>query len=419
MANLFDSDDDEPVQVVPTKKSTATTRPSKKAKSSSSSSSDGATKLAPIFTGGSAQDAKAVLAEQRALEFFAKRRQKELQEREKRERKRLRLEQEKQQQQQQQPTIKSATATAVSNNVKSAWPVPQFPNPSHVIPASEKLPAATAADGKSLGSPLNSRVPTVIDAKVADDATYPHLFPADSATGQFLQSFSDEQADDVLRQTLLKKIFVVPPLMNNKKEASNLWVDFYLRNSDDSDIVGARMQAAQQQLTAFIERFMVERHQAEERMAAKQRKMQGKKQAQKKKRKKAYDDDDIWTDSDDEAEEKPSLCLLTGPVGCGKSQLVHAVAKQMGCRKVLELHTGVKRGAAAMKRCIEEATKSHSTLDMLHNKKQKNAAAAAFFQKRQELVDSESEDEDDKDAKGVSVTVILLDGTCGNCSRDR
>ena len=130
-----------------------------------------------------------------------------------------------------------------------------------------------------------------------------------------------------------------------------------------------------------------------------------------------YDDDDdyLWDDSDDEDDDtKTSLCLLTGPVGCGKSQLVHTVARRIGCRKVLELHTGVKRGAAAMKRCIEEATKSHSTLDMLHNKKQRNDAAAAFFQKRQELVDSESENDDDDDennegAKGTSVSVILLD----------
>jgi DNA polymerase III delta prime subunit len=112
------------------------------------------------------------------------------------------------------------------------------------------------------------------------------------------------------------------------------------------------------------------------------------------------DDDDLWDDDECtnsnsafDADLWSSLCVISGPVGCGKSNIVHRVAKELGCRKVVELHTGMKRNSATMKRIVEEATKSHSTFDMIQN------------QCKGATMDEESTLDD----RGSAVTVILID----------
>ena len=107
-----------------------------------------------------------------------------------------------------------------------------------------------------------------------------------------------------------------------------------------------------------------------------------------------WDDDEEYTNSNsalDAADRWSSLCVISGPIGVGKSNLVHRVAKELGCRKVVELHTGMKRNAASIKRIIEEATKSHSTFDMLQNQCQG--------------ISNDTSLED----RGSAVTVILVD----------
>lgn len=400
--------------------------------------------LAATFILGDGVDETAAIAEQRVLEFVAQRRRKEQLEREKNERQRLRLLAEGTRaidddydvividvdRQQPNGTGRSNTAlydvTASCRGVKLKPPsqssmtlpiAPRFPVPSHVIP---EKGTAVELDFESAWKP--QLLSLVDDARREDDniMSFPHLYSTDD-TGPFAANArrcSEAPERVELLQSALHKLLAPPDNQDASKPTSGtMWVDRYYNVSDQ--LSGAGMLAAQQQLRDFVVRFMVERQKAEKRMSGRQLRMQSIPQKQKNSLTKVRcDDDDLWDDDEfqDENETESSLCLITGPVGCGKSQLVHTVAKQLGCRKVLELHTGMKRGAAAMKRCVDEATKSHSTLDMLQNKTVKSAASAAFLQKQQTLVDSDDDDEGcESGENGSAVTVVLIDEVDNLC----
>jgi DNA polymerase III delta prime subunit len=260
---------------------------------------------------------------------------------------------------------------------------------------------------------------------------------------------------DLLSLAIQRYIVPSPTTMKHDKRLSNctdgtLWVDRYYNSAtinpsssivDDAKVneyiandYSTSQRNAYQQIHSFIERFMFERHKVEQTIIEKRNKRRRKfydvsspptngklKNAFPKLRhnvkrstcEKYSDDDCLWVDDDDASDSgtcTSSLCVLSGPIGCGKSNLVHHVAKQLGCRKVVELHTGMKRNSASIKRYIEEATKSHSTFDMLHNQQQQKSHTFAKPANCNEGNNSKNENGDTStNERGSAVTVILID----------
>ena len=222
---------------------------------------------------------------------------------------------------------------------------------------------------------------------------------------------------DLLQTAIYSSIVPIPtPSMDSRHNGreSTLWVDRYYSGTGNNDqITGTSTTESYDQLRTFIERFMLERQKVERANVQKQIKQRQtffglpipkRNNNAKTKRRYAADDDDdhLWDDDDYtnsnsafDADRWSSLCVISGPIGCGKSNIVHRVAKQLGCRKVVELHTGMKRNAASMKRIVEEATKSHSTFDMMQN--------------QSKGVTKEDEEESSLDDRGSAVTVIVID----------
>jgi ATPase family associated with various cellular activities (AAA) len=233
-----------------------------------------------------------------------------------------------------------------------------------------------------------------------------------------------------------------------------LWMDRYYNNASNCHLkqnhysYGASQKMAQERLQKFIEPFMLERKKSE--LITKEKQKQRVLCSQPKSKQKlllkhrsnrkhsamyrAKHDDELWDDDSDYFDDIQDvdvnrLCLLSGPIGCGKSHLVHQVTKLLGCRKVVEIHTGMKRNAASIKRYIEEATKSHSTFDMIQNQnlvstKSQTAVngqtSNAVGQKvqRRKYVDSDDETDGNQqqlptvvetEDRGSAVTVILFD----------
>ena len=188
---------------------------------------------------------------------------------------------------------------------------------------------------------------------------------------------------------------------------------------DTGIVLSKSLRAAAIQMRDFVEKWKIERHKANQRAEERQRKLTKAKRVKKKqaKRRKKFgeddeldkDDDLLWCDSDEEElARRNNLCIVTGPVGSGKTRLVHAVAQSCGCQ-LLELNTSQKRGAAALRKTLSEATQSHSSVEML---KKKEKSRNPFFAAK-DLEDSENE-EDGNEAfaaacSSTSLTLILID----------
>jgi len=377
-----------------------------------------AASVASFFGGTSAADQKALLAEQVAVEFAAQRR----------------LEQQRQRERQQKRNEKIATITAsampafagqqettasgaattstsaratLATNKAKGLAAPRFPVPSHtavsLIEPVLPEPVSSWLSPQHLARAAKKAliVPTTA-MKIADDCA--NLLPAPSSPF----AIDKEQPVDPLWHALTAVL--VPPLPTriaaNVAEKHTLWAEKYAIRDISNDICSHSLQQVATQLREFCQQWMVERQKANDRAAARQKKLQSRLKHKKKATKKqTYYDDDDFMDSEQE-EEMPleSLCVLTGPVASGKSSLVHAVAAACDCQ-VLEITTADKRGHAAVKRVLEEATQSLSSLDML---KQQGRGTRAVFGKAtpHELVDSD----DNEDAeKGSAVTIVLID----------
>lgn len=353
--------------------------------------------LAPIFHG---IYHKALMAEHAAAEFRAKRLMKEQQLREQRKRK-------EEQKALVGPPPAKRSVNAVLSSPRSARErrkieAPRFPVPSHVIPRNDFLMEPKSTDHSltpeqllkartALSQPIHPCNSSMID--ILDDYG-PLLLPADDPT-RCLEGI------DVATQ-LLSSILVPPPAVASGHE---LWIDKYGIQIVPDDLCSDMMKSLSEELVAFVQVWMGQRFQANHRMAERQRKFSNTQKIRKKKkptkRKRIGDDaveDFLWDDSDDEENRRKNVCLLTGPIGSGKTSLVHAVARACNC-KVLEINTTDKRGATALRKAIEEATQSHSSLDMLKQRK------AAMFGMN-DLVDSDGEEDEDKLS---AVTVILID----------
>jgi DNA polymerase III delta prime subunit len=104
-------------------------------------------------------------------------------------------------------------------------------------------------------------------------------------------------------------------------------------------------------------------------------------------------------DSDEEATTLPSLFLITGPVGAGKTAMVHAAAQSTHCG-VLEVNTIEIRGAAALRKRIQEATQTHTAAW----NKRPTGIAAALMKEKTAAPEGKQRHED-----SAAMTIILLD----------
>jgi hypothetical protein len=362
--------------------------------------------LAAIFqkgADGNAIDQKALMAEQVAAEFQAKRR--------------LERERERERQRKRQETFfaskkEAKASTAVPDNSQSGTATIQswlrFPDPSYVHGREEEvtmdpLPERTfawitpEALKEARQSLQKSRVPGRETLEFSSDGESAWEF---SSWDQNHEELVGDSCCSEFIQAELAKILVVSdhqPL--DQLEDNRLWVDKYALGAQE--ICGEQNQKVFQEVMAFVNEWMVHRHNSNLRMMERQKALQKKKKSAKKKKKAtSYYEDDLWTDSEDEGSELPSVFLIQGPVGSCKSSLVHFVARECDCQ-VLELNTSQKRGSSDLKKAIEEATQSLSSMDMLKKRE------ATLFAK-QELVDSD-DDGEETEKQGASLTIVLID----------
>lgn len=408
--------------------------------------------------GGDASQDKALMAEAVAAEFQAKRR---LEQQRQRERQKKRQEQQQATAKSASDGLQavslsaapkgSATATSTDDVSRSSstavqrplqsssslLAAPRFPNPSHIIPASgcDSLTATDTGDlAKAHGSWLTpadlERARLALQTTTSSPTTVSLFSDYLAMLPQPNSYFATEAVERDALQEALSTILVPPVILStdtstvvapqvvsldadffigDKKSAksTSLWADKYAIRNIPDDICGSSLRNVADQLTEFCQEWMVKRHKAHERMASRQRALAEKahrlhkKNASQKKKPQRYRDDDDFMDSEGEEEwQLGSLCVLTGPIGSGKSSLVHAVAAKCGCT-VLEITTADKRGNAAIRRAMEEATQSLSSMEML-----KQRETSLFGTK--ELVDSDDEQETTT-AKGSSVTIVLID----------
>jgi DNA polymerase III delta prime subunit len=319
-------------------------------------------------------DTKVLMAEQAAVERRAKRLLKEQQQRERNAKRRK--------QQQQQQETSTPVHTGSSNSAAAKARATQFPVPSHVIPASNNydnsaapMQTQTNCDQwwKSRRNDTESADPDEIMIDVP-------LLPSDD-----LLTHIDDPLRDCLESILL------PPAQKSLP-SSRLWADIYYPRGNAT---------VESKLTDMIQLWMCERQKASDRAAERQRKLT--KTKLKKPRKKTnfnsddyLDDDNLWDDDDDENANRQNVVLLTGPSGVGKTAIVHKVSRDCNCQ-VLEINTSQRRGASALRKVLEEATQSHSSL--------------ALLQQKQKVFDQSGnlEDSDQKEATHSQVTVVLID----------
>lgn len=332
---------------------------SKKRKSDSSS-----LPLASIFGG---RPRREILAEQRALELAAKRR--------------LAAEKERSRQANRATTQPVTTKKSI---VKAEYCPKQhiserFPEASHV--GAGRGSEALSGDYSKSRAVLCKRTMHPSGERAITISPYSDL-----------RSLPPRPATDLIFQTL-SSVFMPSVAVDSKND--RLWTDKYDVKNTPSGICGSANKNVAQNCIDFVDAWKVERQKSHDTRAEKQDKLvRGKKRRTKKRV-----DDDIWDDSDDESL-LPSVCLLTGPVGCGKTRLVHTVAQHCDC-KVIEVNTTEKRGSQELRNAIEEATKSDSTFELFKR------PPPAFFRKPTKPVDSD--EEEDEEVRKSSVSVILLD----------
>lgn len=356
-------------------------------------------------------ETNALMAEQVAAEFQAKRRL---------ERERDRERQKKRQETFFKPKINSPSKFINSGPTsKPQMACPRFPVPSFVHPpdntnyhdggdptrgdttlaSMEGLAMARILIQKSLKFPGRQLL------EFTDEGELPWTYSNPTDTDE--KKHEAECIDSQSVQKELVKILTIsekPESSLSNTPSSNqslLWVDKDVL--DFSDICGETNKSVAKHMEAFVREWMVERHKAHQRMAERQKALR--KQRKTAKSKKKAQDEDLWMDYDSDCDSEdlfslPSICLIEGPVGSCKSSLVHAVARKCEC-PVVELNTSEKRGSANLRKILEEATVSHSSLEML-KKREANLCSLT------DLVDSDEESNSEQQS-GSSLTVILID----------
>ena len=294
---------------------------------------------------------------------------------------------------------------------------PRFPFPSHVLGGSPPLSSSSGGgwccgaeegecritgivSGRALSAlRASSRHPgggegeegdgNLVAKSAADDDRMPGLLCGGYGDDQI----EEEYALPLLLSSALSSALVLPPPllgMNVKKKEKKIetmrtkinannydhrpWPDTYGIHSVPSDVVGVENRDVASHLLEFIGRWREHRADLLKRSAAMAAKKRGKAEKtpfgismkpSKKETSYGYKDDDfIWSDSDEEDAGLCSVFLLTGPTGCGKTNLVRAAAESQSC-VVLEINTSEERGGAALRRAIQECTQCHSSVAVL------------------------------------------------------
>lgn len=341
--------------------------------------------IADIFAtrGGTSQ----IMAEHRAAEFLAKRKADAERERERQRRR---------QENREQKMSESNKAMDALVRTKAIIPAEvRFPVPSHVtvvtsIPDVDELPDASRfwIDQDSLVEAQWCLSKTLRHADT-------HKTSADPADCTALLPFPDRPIAtirDPIEQAL--SALLTPPERTISKSSAEAWCDKYSIQKVPKDVCGKHNKETARELLKFVDEWKVERGRAHQRRAEKQRALL----KSKKKKKRRYKEDDIWEDSDDEEGGLCNVCLLTGPSGSGKTDLVHAVARQSECT-VLEINTTERRGGAALKNVIAEATQSDS-LQMMHQKTQITADEEPL---------QDSDDDEEASTKAAPLILVLVD----------
>ena len=285
-----------------------------------------------------------LLAQQRTAEFQAQRR---LQAQRERERQRKRALQ-----------FGSATDGAPTNNNRKACSTTtrssavRFPVCNHVVP---KCSSVSIEPGKDLMLPAWC-CKTVVPAQ-AEKAycTKKEEEVSLAASAWDAKEISIPDRHDFLQQLLASCL--IPPA-----EKTPLSFGGPLQTLPD-DCCGDSLQAAARTCVEWVQEWKaLHRRRCRQRSLSQQRVTGPKKRKRVAQKSRYYDDDDdfLWDDDSDQEDrdDDNAVCILTGPVGCGKSDLVRAVAATCDC-SLLELSTAQRRGAAALRKAIGEATQSH------------------------------------------------------------
>lgn len=394
-------------QQKPPKKAKTKGKAAKRTKAIVKSTSNAAT-LAAIFQNSNkekAEDGKALMSEQVAAELQSQRRlERECQRERERERQRKRQETFFQR----KPANKTCGMPCDKKKSSKFSSCPRFP-----VPSFSPAPAPRINSHTSIPTEKNNVWASEDDLQKARLVVQKSLpFPSRPSL-----QFADHKAsswelcrtalDDGIQkhpalctpsiQTELAKILNVIP---RESASSNHEKQTHGCDLDVSDICGETNLSVAKHLGAFVREWMVERQKSHQRMAERQKALL-KKHKTSNRKKRTTRDEDLWTDSEDDDNALPSICLIEGPVGSCKSALIHAVARQCEC-PVVELNTSDKRGGAHLRKVLEETTLSHSSLEML-----KKQEANIFF--RNNLGSDDSDDEQEIQQSGSKLTVILID----------
>ena len=302
---------------------------------------------------------------------------------------------------------------------------PRFPNPTHVLPSDSHNEHVIVLDescclekwGRS-NEPVSSPVPMVDPTKKV--ALLPISSAKESTDSRRPMAAVDPVATIMTR--LLASANHKPrriPLKSGQVLAEQYRISSAELEDPDTGIVCETLRQGAKELLEFIEAWKAERHRANQRMAERQKRLlqsskpkRIKKRGNNKRKANIDDDDDWWMEGnrrEDDDSVLRNLMLVTGPIASGKTSLVHAVTKQCDCQ-LLELNTSDTRSGAKIKQLLEEATQSHSSVDLLKKKKQQlQTLWSKEEEKEEELVDSEDEEDAEEPVGKDSLTVILID----------
>ena len=314
-----------------------------------------------------------------------------------------------------------ATSTNVANHEEKkekCIPAVRFPCPSHIVRNDDTTDAESDLPDSSSSLRVLRETPRYQHLK-------PDLSPPSTSTDEVAYHLSDMVQDTVDATTsstfdLLSTVFdqCSSSKKKDKDESDSndvndnqIWVDRHSMTAIPDDVLGSNNKDASKKLMEFVEEWKVRRHKSVQSMGQVKRKKK-----RRKKKKSGYDSDDSFLDDGG----LENVFLITGPTGCGKTRLVHAVAEQSEC-VVIEINSSEQRSGAALKRAIQETTQSHSSLAMSKKKKVGKKGTNTFFggngngatadDSEDDLEDSDSCFESDEESvkESHSLTIILID----------
>mmetsp|Transcript_22575 Transcript_22575/g.53364 ORF Transcript_22575/g.53364 Transcript_22575/m.53364 type:complete len:1340 (+) Transcript_22575:309-4328(+) len=376
--------------------------------------------------------------------------------------------------------IKRKASTTNSSVTTKLLPIaPRFPVPNHVlgVTTDNGNRPATTIKGKtteirldefwksSTSPPLtsSSEMCHIQDGTESMSMLIPSLSKLDvtTTTATMIQQALSHTLVPPGQQALSDALVPPGPTLTTRSLFTNIeneisqkgWNDKY---GMDHGVVGSDAQQVYQKLVEFINYWKSARNDVLQRMAERQRKFQASngtlannKKGKSSKKKKTtskkkgsnygYGSNDFIVDDDEDYEleeddELSKLCMLIGPSSSGKTSLIHHVAGRQNC-SVVEINTSTIRSGAALKRSIQEATQTTSSLGTFQTKK--NSTTSFFAPRSKEnieqaenrttkrrndeesaLFDSDDDDDDDdsveqnrkqEELQKIALTIVLID----------